>query len=255
MSDQQGETTPDQETAVRRLLAEARVTEPLPADLAARLDGVLVGLGEEREGSPPVQAGHTAALASRRRRASILLVAAAAVVAIGVGIGQVVGDQSATEGSSSDAGAGTDGGGNLLGEDRPNAAQDRAEAAPDEPGSLPPGSPSSPPLTTTVGRVRADSFTSDVRELRRALPVNAADAVRGEFVQPDADRLPSGFLFTERAFDCAPAPWGPGVLVPVYFEGSPGVLAYRPVTGEIQVVHLVQCGTGETLRSTTLQAD
>lgn len=86
------ELTPAQEEAVRRRLAAARYTEPLPDAVAERLDRVLVGLAEER--TPAVMIGPVTHLAAhRRRRAAQLLVAAAAVVVAGFGIGQLVGGQ------------------------------------------------------------------------------------------------------------------------------------------------------------------
>ena len=43
------------ETAeVRRLLAEARLTEPMPADVADRMDDVLAGLRREIRTLPPI---------------------------------------------------------------------------------------------------------------------------------------------------------------------------------------------------------
>jgi hypothetical protein len=252
MSDQEREPTPQQEAEIRRLLGEARVTEPVPAEVAARLERVLVGLGEERDAdAPPVTSGHVVALASRRRRASYLLVAAAAVVAVGIGLGQVVGD---TGGSDADnATVATDTG---AAADRESPQDDGVsgaapEAAPTDGVELGSGATAPPQSETKAGRVREASFTADANQLRRALPDTAVD---GEFVQLTADQLPTGYVLGPRAFDCAPARWGHGILVPVYFDGTPAVLAYRPVTGESQVVDLLQCGTGKPLRSTTLQA-
>ena len=54
---------PQQQEAVRRLLAEARHDEPVPADVAARLDGVLAQLAAEGPGGRPAPAR-----AGRRRR-------------------------------------------------------------------------------------------------------------------------------------------------------------------------------------------
>jgi hypothetical protein len=252
MSDEEREPTPEQETEVRRLLAEARATAPPPADVAARLDRVLVGLGEERGGTPPRLPGHSVALASRRRRATILLAAAAAVVAIGVGLGQIVDNQGGADDGASSAEDSPDAslleekadGGGAADDSKRGAGQGRD--APSESGSA-----TTPPRTATVGRVREASFTSDVDELRRALP---ADPVDGEFVQLVVGQLPSDYVLADQAFDCAPARWGPGVLVPAYLDGTPAVLAYRPVTGETQIVDLLQCGTGETLHTTTLPA-
>jgi hypothetical protein len=252
MPDEERELTPQQEADVRRLLGEARATEPLPAEVAARLEQVLIGLGEERGGARPVAAGHVVALATRRRRATYLLVAATAVVAVGIGLGQVVNTQG---GSDSDSGGAAD---TSVSAERvaPSAQEDRVSGEAAEPESTDgadfDSGATTPPLSETrAGRVRTASFTADANQLRRALPDQSAD---GEFVQLAADQLPPGYVLGPRAFDCAAASWGHGVLVPVYVDGTPAVLAYRPVTGESQVVDLLQCGTGEKLRSATLQA-
>ena len=88
------ELTPAEAERVRRLLAEARHTEPMPDDVAARLDRVIAGLADDpesratrEEASAPV-----VRLDERRRRAGRLLLAAAAVVVGGVAVGQLVGD-------------------------------------------------------------------------------------------------------------------------------------------------------------------
>jgi len=256
MSDEEREPTPGQEAAISRLLADARATEPLPAEVAARLDRVLVGLGEERAGAQEATPGQVLALASRRRRASVLLVAAAAVVAVGVGLGQVVGgldttndDSGAASESSAqgDAERGQDQDKNTDSLDAGGAVSEKAERDGSTFGeSLSPAS-----IPATVGRVRKASFTADANQLRRAI---ADDAVDGQFVDLAADQLPRGYVLRGRAFDCAPASWGEGVLVPVFFDGTPAVLAYRPAAGDSQVVDLVQCGSGDILGSTTLPA-
>ena len=60
------ELTPEQESAVRRLLAEARHDAPIPTDVADRLDTVLAGLTRDEPGSPGV--APVIDLAARRRR-------------------------------------------------------------------------------------------------------------------------------------------------------------------------------------------
>ncbi len=251
MTDEERELPPEQEAAVRRLLAEARATEPIPDDVAARLDRVLVGLGEE--GFPRTAAGHVVAPPWRRRRATVVLVAAAAVVAIGVGLGQLDGIQDGAD-SDSAGGAGADNA--ITAERAPGDAQEDAAGTDDTDGAAAPSEAasayaSSPDPESPVGRVRGDRFTADVNQLRRAIP---DDAVDGEFVQLSADQLPPGYVNTDRAFECARARYGPGVLVPVIYERAPFVLAYHPVAGESQVVELLRCGTGESVRSTTLRA-
>lgn len=135
--------TPTQDEAVRRLLADARHRDPIPGDVAARLDDVLASLvaergtagagadlgangGTDRDGD---QAPESATGASRpdtleplrgeggpggapvidlgrvrRRRMTQLLVAAATVVVAGVGITAVLGQQG--DGSGSDESSG-----------------------------------------------------------------------------------------------------------------------------------------------------
>ncbi len=242
MTDQERELPPEQEAAVRRLLADARATDPLPEDVAARLGRVIAGLGEERAPGAPL--GHDLAPPWRRRRATALLVAAAAVVALGVGLGQIDGGND-TGGGDVDAAVNAERAPSALAED-----SDSSEAP--TPSVQPPTVQGSAPETSgPVGRVRAGHFTADVNQLRRAIPDDAPD---GEFVRLPRAQLPKDYVVSGRTFECPPAPWGPGVLVPVYFDGTPAVLAYRPVTGESQIVELLRCGTGESLRSTTLRA-
>jgi hypothetical protein len=248
MPDQEREPTTEQEAEVRRLLAAARATEPVPPEVAARLDRVLEGLDEER-GGLPVSRGSVVAPAWRRRRATALLAAAAAVVAIGVGIGRIDGIQG---GSDDSGGAGAADDGVASAERAP--AEDEAARRPDPAAKDNESSDyfasTQPDSKTPVGRVREASFTADANQLRRAIPAD----VEGGFVRLATDQLPRGYVLTGRPFDCSPAGWGPGVLVPVFFEGMPAVLAYRPAIGESQIVELLQCGTGEARRSTTLRA-
>ena len=53
-------------------------------------------------------------------------------------------------------------------------------------------------------------------------------------------------------FACDLVAPGDGVLVPVLYDGMEAVLAYRTPTDDAQVVDLLQCGTGDVLRTTTL---
>ena len=58
-----------------------------------------------------------------------------------------------------------------------------------------------------------------------------------------------------QGFACKSAAWGRGVLVAVRYDGAPAFVAFRMPMGETQVVDVLQCGTGDTLRSTTLPTD
>jgi len=86
VNDRPDQTPTDDESPeiaeVRRLLAEARPTEPMPDDVAIRMNSVLARLGNETPTAPSEpSAGDVVPIAAhRRRRAAQLLVAAAAIV-------------------------------------------------------------------------------------------------------------------------------------------------------------------------------
>src|SRR3546814_16020213 len=85
--------------AVRRLLAAARHDEPIPTEVADRMDTVIGRLAAERAGGDDREP-----IPLRRRRLPQLLLAAAAVAAIGFGLGQIATDQDAAESGSGQAG-------------------------------------------------------------------------------------------------------------------------------------------------------
>lgn len=228
MSDER-DLPPEQEARVARLLADARHDEPIPDDVAARLDQVLAGMSSEHVPGPDEQYAPVVDLAARRRRrAATLLVAAAAVIVAGVGIGQVVGsdDDAADGGSSSAADRAEEGAGQAGPATKPDALSESELEALGEP-----------------ARVTTRSFAADVRRLQdRAGLSNAGSAmVSGDdLTAPRVD------------FACGPTMLPAGKLIAVQYNGSPAVLVYQRPVGETQVVDLVQCSSGETLRSTTL---
>lgn len=251
MSDDR-DLTPEQERDVRRMLADARHTEPMPDDVTARLDRVLAELAEGGSGSTDTGPPATIAdLASRRRRrATSLLVAAAAVVAIGIGIDQVLPDGSAND-SASSADSATS---SQL------AGPAKSEPSPlNEPGSgdlLVPGTTPESPLRYALRRpaqVSDSDFSTDVLLLRpRALRGNQrarhsakADSRHSQSLSAPANGALDGF-------DCPAADWGAGVFVPVLYDGDPGVLVFRRAMSDSQVVDLFQCGSSSVLRSITL---
>ena len=80
---------PAQDERIRRLLADARHTEPMPEAVVARLDRVLAGLSDDRteradRADRADRAEVVDLMARRRRTVGQLLVAAAAVVAVGL---------------------------------------------------------------------------------------------------------------------------------------------------------------------------
>jgi len=104
MNDPTPDLTPDQESAVRRALADARHTDPIPEAVASRLDRVLDDLMDERAAAD-VEAHSVVSLEARRRRrhATRMLVAAAAVVAGGFGINAMVGNDVLSSSSSDES--------------------------------------------------------------------------------------------------------------------------------------------------------
>lgn len=178
----------EDEDAVRRLLADARHDQPMPAGVVARLERALAA-----------EQGAVADLAPRRRRRwGAGLLAAAAVVVAGVAIGpELVGstsDDSGAETSASADSAGDDAGIMPVPEAAPGAGQvrDRLSAAIDRYG---------------VALVGSATFDADVVALAGRAPVATP---------------------ADGAFDCAPAAWGPGALRPVRYDGAPAVVVLRP---------------------------
>src|SRR4051812_5667095 len=84
------ELTPAQESDVRRLLADARHDDPIPDDVATRLDAVLAGLTRDEPGSTGIAPVVDLAARRRRRNAAALLAGAAAVIVAGFAVGQVI---------------------------------------------------------------------------------------------------------------------------------------------------------------------
>lgn len=242
MSDER-DLTPEQEARVARLLADARVQEPMPPEVAARLDRVLEGMaGEHVLGPDEVPAPVVDLAARRRRRVVTLLAAAAAVVVAGVGVGQLVDSQSGDDADGNSAvEANDEAGGGADAEREPDAA------VPDE--AQP--SAAAPPLTEDQVRalgepkkMTAGSFAAQVRSLQDQ-PGVRTDASSGMMRGRD-------LAAPEMDFSCGPADYGVGKLMAVRYNGMPAVLAYRPPKGDTQVVDLLQCGSGDLVRSTTI---
>lgn len=273
------EPRPDpREEEVRRRLADARHVEPVPVDVATRLDRVLAQLAEGEHLPSSVEELSV----RRRRRAAGLLAAAAAVTVVGLGLGQVlpgagsdagsnadetaaIVDREAAERSTSvddevdgDAAGGAvaeDGGadGSLAdGGDAPAEGDATASAAAPETSAL-------NAFVTPQGRpvrVRSERFAADALRARDVVD-GSRSGDRGAETRGnrgrgrgDQHRAQPDLAF----FECTPADWGAGVAVPVLYDDEPHVLVFRAPAGDSQVADLLQCGTGETLRSTTLPA-
>lgn len=241
--------TPDQDDAVRALLAAARHTDPTPPDVVARLDDELAALtAGRREVRAPDRA---VTLASRRRRtAASLLLAAAAVVVVGVGIGQVLPSTDSANDASAGSAADT-----ATMEDAPTSAEsDRAAA----------GEPQTKAGSEGgfEGEASSEAPQGDA-EMR--VQATAPDAISGlssdSALKPQVRRLRNATIArTESSYAADSTCVLPAAesdaetVVSVTFDDLPGALVLRvPVAGRQQVDVFV-CGEPVARHSLTLRA-
>lgn len=262
------ELSPADEARLRRLLARSRHDEQVPDDVASRLDDVLARLesGDPELVGPRALNAQVRELAARRRRTvTTMLVAAAAVAVVGIGLGQVLGgpggDSAAENLSAADAveetadrsegrtDADAAGGGEALMQQF--SAEPESDMAADALGSA---EVALEDLLVVRGRLAAvpeERFTRAAARLQRQVLPRPRAARRDPTSQP----LATAPARVQRAWQgCAPTTWGEGTPVAVLYAGDPAVLVFRTPTGDAQVVELLQCGTGEVLRSVTLPA-
>ena len=260
--------TPAEEAEVRRRLAEARHTAPVPPEVAARLERTLAGLVEERhtgtaEGrrtgttaenrrtgpaeaglarAPEAAASRTGAVvelaARRRRRAGALVLAAAAVVVAGVGLGQLTGGIGS--GGGADSGA--------AGFDREIAESEDGVAAGGAAERLPTSAPATPSGAASEGSAAVDE------RLLEAVPRIREGSVL-EDVAVTARRVRDSVSLARRVEGAACRPAGPGEqAVAVSFRGQLATLVYR-VPGETrQRVDLYRCVPPALLRTVSVPA-
>lgn len=218
---------------VRRLLAEARHTEPMPDDVADRMNTVLARLGDEAPAARTEADRRTSAVvpiaAHRRRRAAGLLVAAAAIVVAGVVVAPHV-----PKGSS--GGPAETAAGNRAADQSSNSLGSTTNQGSPGPPAVGPSSGHPPPMRVQDGRVvvRPRHFTTDALQARQRL--------KAQTVTPDTSR-PS----------CAGVP-AQAELVPAEYQKAPAALVFRPAQGSSQVVDLYVCGDARPIRSATLPA-
>lgn len=268
---------PSTEARVRALLAGARHDQPTPEAVVQRLDRVLAELASDDEAAAAMTTGPAApdadidpvphaevvdlAAQRRRRRVASLLVAAAAVVVVGLGVGQVIGVRGAEDASTAAREADLDSGGDAASD--PSAASSAEEGASESSRLAAVPGPTMLPVQEPQ-RVRPDQFTGDVRRVLRftqqELAAAAADGTaplsegaNGSGGVPEGtDAGGGGVAEFATGFDCKPAAWGAGLIVPVTYGEEPAVLAFRPPTGDTRVAELLRCGSGDLLRSVTL---
>jgi hypothetical protein len=250
--------TPEEEQ-VRRLLADARHTAPLPDDVAARLDAVLADLSDEDPSAPgPVVASRRPidlAAARRRRNARSWLIAAAAVVAIGFGVNQVAHiDVSGSEGDASSADSSAVSGREVErpGDDAAGAGQDSGDV-PAAPSAQAPSPEFGPDFYAAPLRLHTDRFGAQVTRIRDRAERAKSDAGNFSTASGSVTYDGLGLLHAYRS-TCPTADWGRGHAVPVRYDGRPGVLIFRQVRGDTQVADLFLCGSDQPERSITLPA-
>ncbi len=255
MTDRQ--PTPREEAALRRLLRDARHDGPVPPEVAARTEETLAALGAGGRDADP--AGHGGPDHHRRRRAATaLLVAAVSVVVVGIGVGQVLRPATEQLTGSADSSAGE------AARDTPPDRAAPQEQAPDaaagSDGSVEQGGAgarsgsavrSGVPveqlaLVAEPPAVSAARFARDVARVRR---LQQAERPRRTTL---ADRGRLAARDPAPGFTCARADWGAGRVVAVLYEQAPAVLVLRPATRATRVADLVECGSGDVVRSITL---
>ncbi len=243
---------------VARILAAAGGDEPMPADVAARLDALVADLasatadpvstGSARPGSAPTTPRTTPPpttsppgadppdeLAARRRsrRWPRLLVAAASVSVLGLGattllddLGTGGADSESTAGMATEDGDAASAGG-ALEESVPGAAA-RQQSAPDD-GAAGSGTAADPRALDTPGvlRLRSDALAVGLQraaDLSRPVPVGRE--LSGQCVQPD---LGAGDEWLR-----------------VRLDGAPAVLVLRAPASGRRTAELFTCDDGDT---------
>lgn len=225
-----------QELQVRRLLADARHTEPMPADVAERLNRALAELGDEPVPNPAPGSRPVTDLAARRRRRSALtlLAAAAAVVVVGVGIRQL--DTVTMSSDDADSGAAADNSDSgSVPEVAPEAADEELSAS---------------AFASLSARLSSTAFERQVRRLvtdRNALKSYEYDTPS---TVPGEDATAASRADALQRYGCVPEGLGSGFRIPVVYDGEKGFLLVHPVSGGVRVVDLYYCGGSEPARTT-----
>jgi hypothetical protein len=233
------ELTPEQESEVRRLLADARHDEPVPAEVADRLETVLAELSRDDPGAPGVAPVIDLAARRRRRNAAAVLAGAAAVIVAGFAMGQVIdvgGSNDDSAGSAAQeartsAGSGDAPKSGLASSQSPEAGTPSAAATAE---AVP--VPEAPPtLVLSSGNLKSDLTA----QLRRG-PSQTVDGGAHDFSV--AGCTPPA----------PPSKYGLGDLFPALFDGQPAVVALRPPADGKREADVLACTTAVTLASVTL---
>jgi hypothetical protein len=236
--DQQGaELSPEQETEVRRLLAEARHDEPIPTAVADRLDAVLTGLTNDEPGSPGVAPVIDLAARRRRRNAAAVLAGAAAVIVAGFVGGQVI-DVGSQDGDADTASSGA--AADRANKDTDGAAPGAAAGGEENLASPPQAAPEA---SARVLQLRSAHLAKDVRDQLFRYSASA-----------DSAELPTANGFS--SLGCTPPPsatkFGLGDLFPALYDDTPAVLAVRLSADGTRQADVLDCDTAGLLASVTV---
>jgi hypothetical protein len=219
-----GDGTPEtpEVAEVRRLLAEARHTEPIPDEVAARMSRAIDRLGEETPAArPELPSGNLLTIPShRRRRAGALLAAAAAIVVGGVVFQNV------------DLSSGSDSAGETAADSRAQTLNG-AEAPESPPTNAPSGAIGNQKAAKPV-KIHPRSFVNDAERARQDLGKSAYRAMND----------------TAKAA-CTDVPQS-ARAVPARYKRADAALVFRRPQGGSQIVELFVCGQSTPIRTTTL---
>lgn len=230
--------SPADEARIRALLSDARATGSMPAHVAARLDDAIVGLAAERERAldSGYQGNVTPLVRTKRHRAAAVLGAAAAVTVLGLGIGTFFDGSDDGGDGAMPADTGVDRG-TAPAEDGDSELSDAKRTEGDvlteaEPELV---------IGSAPFRVHARQLGRDLAQLRaQVLP------------DPRAADYAAAPTYAPEGFTCRSTATERTVLVGVRYDGAPAYAAFQEPMGDSQVVEVLQCGTGDVLRSTTL---
>ena len=253
---------------LRGLLAETRVTDPVPDEVAARLEDTLASLRDERRAGTESTGGTVVVL---RRRVGRVLVAAAAVAAVSVGTVAVVqGARNGTDGADS---ASSSAGGQV------DADKAAPEASENQDGLR---APADDQAAAAVAQLSSAHFARDAASAMRALsieqlagdtpvpavtpaapsPVTTPEDTTGTagaetyemkgLKAPPVTATPeavNGALSSRASTGCAGPTAPDSVTLPATLDGVPVALVFRPPSASEQLVEAWSCDGSSLLAS------
>ncbi|MBW8751879.1 MAG: hypothetical protein JF565_10710 [Propionibacteriales bacterium] len=263
---------------IRGLLADARVSEPVPTDVAARLDATLAALKDQAR----THQDRSSVVSLRRRTVGRVLAAAAAVVLIGAGGFSIVrnaGDgssnaDSAAAGSAADQQAQSDAGSGGAEKSAPNAHEPIVPGALDAIGQTSLRSAHFAQDAAATMRALSGTITLDQARTPTAASPSSSDApvapsvtpsdttgTRGGYLAngsaaltaPPVTSTPGDFVSATKAATGCAGPGLPGaVTLPATLDGVPVALVFHPPTTTAQLVEAWSCDGTKLLASASV---